>query len=90
MENTKGLDGTYWINYTAVSQNGITTALASTKDFRTFERHGVIFPPPNRDVTIFPEKIGGRYVALNAATGTAITVACSDGLRSARSSVIAP
>lgn len=59
------LDGTYWINYTAVSQHGIATALASTKDFRTFERHGVIFPPPNRDVTIFPEKIGGRYVALH-------------------------
>jgi len=59
------LDDTYWINYTAVSQHGIATALASTKDFKTFERHGVIFPPPNRDVTIFPEKIGGRYVALH-------------------------
>ena len=59
------LDGTYWINYTAVSRNGISTGLASTKDFRTFKRHGVIFPPPNRDVTIFPEKIGGRYVALH-------------------------
>ena len=59
------LDGTYWINYTAVSQLGITTALASTKNFKTFERHGIIFPPPNRDVTIFPEKIGGRYAALH-------------------------
>lgn len=59
------LDGTYWINYTAVSQHGIATALASTRDFRTFQRHGVIFPPPNRDVTIFPEKIDGRYVALH-------------------------
>lgn len=59
------LDGTYWINYTAVSRYGISTALASTKDFRSFERHGVIFPPPNRDVTIFPEKIGGRYAALH-------------------------
>lgn len=59
------LDGTYWINYTAVSQHGIATALASTRDFKTFERHGVIFPPPNRDVTIFPEKIDGRYVALH-------------------------
>jgi predicted GH43/DUF377 family glycosyl hydrolase len=53
------LDGVYWINYTAVSPCGIATALASTRDFRTFERHGVIFPPPNRDVTIFPEAIGG-------------------------------
>jgi len=59
------LDGTYWINYTAVSRYGISTALASTKDFRTFERYGVIFPPPNRDVTIFPEKVGGRYAALH-------------------------
>ncbi len=59
------LDGTYWVNYTAVSKHGITTALASTTDFRNFERHGVIFPPPNRDVTIFPEKIGGRYAALH-------------------------
>jgi len=59
------LDGTYWINYTAVSDRGIATGLASTKDFKSFERHGIIFPPPNRDVAIFPEKIGGRYVALH-------------------------
>jgi predicted GH43/DUF377 family glycosyl hydrolase len=59
------LDGTYWINYTAVSPHGISTALASTTDFRTFQRHGIIFPPPNRDVTIFPERIGGHYAALH-------------------------
>jgi beta-1,2-mannobiose phosphorylase / 1,2-beta-oligomannan phosphorylase len=59
------LDGTCWINYTAVSDRGISTGLASTKDFKAFERHGIIFPPPNRDVTIFPQKIGGRYVALH-------------------------
>ena len=59
------IDGTYWINYTAVSALGIATALASTRDFQTFERHGIIFPPNNRDVTIFPERIGGRYVALH-------------------------
>jgi predicted GH43/DUF377 family glycosyl hydrolase len=59
------LDGTYWINYSAVSPHGISTALASTRDFVTFERHGVIFAPPNRDVTIFPETIDGRYAALH-------------------------
>jgi predicted GH43/DUF377 family glycosyl hydrolase len=56
---------TYWINYTAVSPLGIATGLASTTDFRSFQRHGIIFPPNNRDVTIFPEKIRGRYVALH-------------------------
>jgi predicted GH43/DUF377 family glycosyl hydrolase len=56
---------TYWINYTAVSPAGIATALASTRDFATFERHGIIFPPNNRDVTIFPDQIDGRYMALH-------------------------
>ena len=55
----------YWINYSAVSARGIATALASTKDFRTFERHGIIFAPNNRDVTIFPEMVRGAFVALH-------------------------
>lgn len=59
------IDNTYWINYTAVSPFGVSTALASTKDFRKFERHGIIFPPSNKDVAIFPEKIGGQYAALH-------------------------
>ena len=59
------LDGKYWVNYTAVSPHGISTALASTTDFRAFQRHGIIFPPNNRDVTIFPERIGNQYVALH-------------------------
>lgn len=59
------IDGRYWINYTAVSSAGIATALASTKDFVHFERHGIILPPPNRDVAIFPERVGGRYLALH-------------------------
>jgi beta-1,2-mannobiose phosphorylase / 1,2-beta-oligomannan phosphorylase len=66
------IDGTYWTNYTAVSELGIATGLASTKDFKTFERHGIIFSPPNRDVTIFPERIDGRYVALHRPMPTGI------------------
>jgi predicted GH43/DUF377 family glycosyl hydrolase len=76
----------YWINYTAVSELGIATALASTRDFRSFERHGVIFPPNNRDVTIFPEQVGGRYLALHrpmpAGIGTtSIWIASSSDMR---------
>lgn len=56
---------TYWVNYTAVSSAGIATGLASSRDLATFERHGIIFAPPNRDVTLFPERIGGRYLALH-------------------------
>jgi len=59
------IEGVCYINYVAVSPLGITTCLASTKDFRSFERHGVIFCPDNKDVVIFPERIGGRYYALH-------------------------
>jgi predicted GH43/DUF377 family glycosyl hydrolase len=51
----------YYINYSSISTKGVLTGLAVTRDFRSFERKGIIFPPDNRDVTIFPEKIGGRY-----------------------------
>lgn len=59
------IDDTYCITYVAVSPFGITTALALTKDFQTFERCGIIFCPENKDVVIFPEKIGGKYYALH-------------------------
>ncbi len=56
---------TYYINYTAVSPNGAATALIITKDFESYERKGIIFLPENKDVTIFPEKINGKYYCFN-------------------------
>ena len=59
MENT-------YISYSAVSDiTGISVCLASTTDFVKFTRHGVIFMPDNKDVSIFPEMINGRYYALS-------------------------
>jgi len=62
---------TFYFTYVAVSRHGAATALASTKDFQTFQRHGVIFCPENKDVVLFDEKIDGSYLAIhrpNAAT----------------------
>ncbi len=56
------IDQRYYVNYTAVSRAGIATALVSTTDFAAIQRHGLIFAPSNRDVTIFPERINGQYV----------------------------
>jgi len=56
------VDDMYWINYTAVSSHGIATGLVSTRDFVTVERRGIMFPPSNRDVVIFPQKVNGLYV----------------------------
>jgi len=57
------LNGAYYVTYTAVSDRGVTVALARTEDFRRFDRLGVIFPPYNKDVAIFPATVGGMYVA---------------------------
>ncbi|MHC4757700.1 MAG: glycoside hydrolase family 130 protein [Planctomycetota bacterium] len=59
------IEGVYYISYVAVSENGVVTALASTKDFRNFERKGIIFCPDNKDVVIFPERIGGKFYSIH-------------------------
>jgi beta-1,2-mannobiose phosphorylase / 1,2-beta-oligomannan phosphorylase len=59
------LNERFYFSYVAVSRHGPATALASTADFRTFERHGVIFCPENKDVVLFPDRIGGSYAALH-------------------------
>jgi predicted GH43/DUF377 family glycosyl hydrolase len=61
----------YYVQYVGVSPLGIVTALTRTRDFQKFERLGVIFPPDNKDVAIFPERIGGRYYALHRPSASA-------------------
>ena len=47
--------------------NTTNTALAITKDFKTYKKLGRITPHAidNRDVILFPEKINGQYVMLH-------------------------
>jgi len=59
------IGGDYYVGYVGVSPLGVTTCLASTRDFQSFERRGVIFHPDNKDVAIFPADIGGKYYALH-------------------------
>ena len=58
------IENTFYITCKVVSETGICTALLTTADFRSFERHGIIFCPENIDVVLFPEKIGGQFWAL--------------------------
>ncbi len=59
----------YILTYSAVSANGIATALATSDDLEQFERKGLVFLPNNRNIVIFPEKIKGNYVALHRPFG---------------------
>lgn len=65
------LEGTVYINYTAVSRYGVSVALASTQDFKNYKKLGVILPPENKNVVIFPERIQNQYVMIHrpATTG---------------------
>ncbi len=58
------IDGAWQITYVSASRLGITTSRATTTDFRTFAREGMIFLPDHKDVVIFPSRVRGRYVAL--------------------------
>jgi predicted GH43/DUF377 family glycosyl hydrolase len=62
----------YWLTYTAVSQAGVAVGMASTTDWQSYQRHGVIFPPHNKDCCLFPRKINGRYFALHRPSGAGI------------------
>ncbi|MFG0249134.1 MAG: glycoside hydrolase family 130 protein [Phycisphaeraceae bacterium JB051] len=62
---TSQIGETYHLTYTAVSGNGVAVGHATTKDWQTVNRKGLILPPHNKDVAIFEEKINGQYYALH-------------------------
>jgi predicted GH43/DUF377 family glycosyl hydrolase len=66
------IDDTYYLTYTAVSHNGYGVGMQSTKDWKTFEKFGVVIPPFNKDATLFPEKISDLYHMLHRPTGSGI------------------
>lgn len=59
------IEDTYYITYSAISDKGICTMLASTKDFVDINKEGIIFCPDNKDVVLFPRKINGLYYAIH-------------------------
>lgn len=58
--------GDKWvIVYTGFSTGGPLVLLATTGDFRSYERLGVAVPPQNKDAALFPDRFGGRYALLH-------------------------
>ncbi len=50
-------EGRWFIAYTAYSAAGPCVALASTTDFRSFERMGPVMPAEDKDAALFPVKL---------------------------------
>lgn len=57
--------GSFAITYTAYSRSGPLVALALTDDFKTFERHGPITPPEDKDAAFFPRQFNGRWALIH-------------------------
>lgn len=63
------IDDRYFIFYTALSKfpfeaDGIKVAVAITRDFKTIEERHLVTPFNAKAMSLFPEKINGKYVAI--------------------------
>ncbi len=56
---------TYYITYVGFSEHDCVTLLAETNDFQSYRRIAILGLPENKDVVLFPEKIGGYYAKLD-------------------------
>lgn len=53
------------IVYTSFSRGGPLVSLATTKNFKTFERHGIVMPPEDKDAALFPVRFNGRWAMIH-------------------------
>ncbi|MHB9022555.1 MAG: glycoside hydrolase family 130 protein [Armatimonadota bacterium] len=58
-------DHRWIIAYTAFSRYGPTVALATTTDFNTAMRLGVVLSPTNKDAALFPRQFDGEWIMLH-------------------------
>jgi predicted GH43/DUF377 family glycosyl hydrolase len=66
------IDDTYYLTYTAVSDNGYGVGLISTKDWSAYHRHGMILSGPNKDCALFEERINEKYYCLHRPSMTIV------------------
>ena len=56
------IDGTYYLTYTQVSNNGVGVGLRTTRNWKEFVHEGMIFPPHNKDCALFEEQDRGQIL----------------------------
>jgi predicted GH43/DUF377 family glycosyl hydrolase len=55
----------YAVAYTSFARGGPGVSLALTKDFKRFERFGVIMPPEDKDAALLPRRINGYWAMVH-------------------------
>ncbi|MBI2266853.1 MAG: glycosidase [Armatimonadetes bacterium] len=53
------------IVYTSYSTSGPLVSMAMTRDFRKFERKGLVMPPEDKDAALLPRRFGGRWALVH-------------------------
>lgn len=74
----------YAISYTSFARGGPGVSLALTRDFRIFERFGVIMQPEDKDAALLPRRINGYWAMIHrpvTPTGAHMWVSYSPDLR---------
>jgi beta-1,2-mannobiose phosphorylase / 1,2-beta-oligomannan phosphorylase len=66
------VEGTFYLLYTAVSENGHGIGMRSTTDWKNFTHHGIIIPPANKDGALIEEKVKGEYWCIHRPTGVGL------------------
>jgi predicted GH43/DUF377 family glycosyl hydrolase len=74
----------YAVAYTSFARGGPGVSLALTKDFKNFERYGVIMSPEDKDAALLPRRICGRWALIHrpmTALGAHMWISYSPDLR---------
>lgn len=69
------IDGTFYVVYTGYSEGGPLICLATTTDFESFHRHGVLMPPEDKDAALFPLRFGDRWALIHRPAPTTVGLA---------------
>ena len=74
----------YAVAYTSFARGGPGVSLALTRDFKSFERFGVIMPPEDKDAALLPRRINGNWAMIHrpvTSTGAHMWISYSPDLR---------
>lgn len=74
----------YAVAYTSFARGGPGVSLALTKDFKSFQRFGVIMPPEDKDAALLPYRINGYWAMIHrpmTTTGAHMWISYSQDLR---------
>jgi len=57
--------GKYAVTCVSFSKGGPVVSLYTTRDFQEFDRYGPLLPPEDKDASLFPRQVNGRFVLVH-------------------------